>query len=204
MSLYPNARFLLSVNSLEQLPEDEGVEVAFAGRSNAGKSSAMNAIVERRSLARSSKTPGRTQLINLFELQPMARLADLPGYGYAKVPPEMRLHWQTLVSRYLQERRSLGGLFLVVDARRELGEDEWSVLRWAASQELPARVLLSKSDKLSRNEQRAALQKAERQLTGNVGTQAEVQLFSAVDKSGVAAAQAALGTMFAKKIPGGA
>jgi GTP-binding protein len=200
MSLYPNAHFMLSVNGLEQLPADDGAEVAFAGRSNAGKSTAINTLVERRSLARSSKTPGRTQLVNLFELAPGERVADLPGYGYAKVPVAMKVHWQSLVGEYLQQRESLVGLFLIVDARRGLSEDEWMLNRWAQERDLSVRILLSKADKLARNEQRTALSVAQRALVGT----AVVQLFSAVDKSGVEAAQAALREMLGKKIPGGA
>lgn len=198
MSLYPDARFLLSVNDLAQLPPDTGAEVAFAGRSNAGKSSAINALAERRALARSSKTPGRTQLINLFALAAEARIADLPGYGYAKVPAAMKAHWQQLVGDYLQQRASLAGLFLVVDARRGLSEDEWMLNRWAQERGLAVRILLTKSDKLTRNEQRAALSVAQRALVGT----AVVQLFSAVDKSGVEDARAALDEMLGKKIPG--
>ncbi len=198
MSLYPEVHFLLSVDRLAQLPVDSGSEVAFAGRSNSGKSSAINAIVQRRNLARSSKTPGRTQLINLFELAPQQRLADLPGYGYAKVPPAMRRHWQQLVSSYLQGRESLSGLVLVADVRRGLGDDEAMLVEWALSRSLAVRLLLSKSDKMTRNQQRQALAVAQRWLDGA----ATAQLFSAVDRQGVPEAQAALATMM-KKIPDG-
>src|SRR5262245_42815790 len=134
MASYPHARFITSAHRLDQLTVDIGAEVAFAGRSNCGKSTAINAIVQRNALARSSKTPGRTQLINAFELQPVAlveenpqasrRLVDLPGYGYAEVPVAVQAHWGRLVGNYLRTRASLRGLFLIVDARRGLKEDD--------------------------------------------------------------------------------
>ncbi len=197
MSIYPHARFLLSVNSLGQLPPDAGVEVAFAGRSNAGKSSALNALTQRRALARSSKTPGRTQLINLFELEPQRRLADLPGYGYAKVPAAMRAHWQELVESYLESRACLNGLFLVVDARRGVQEEECELAGWTQRRALALHVLLSKSDKLTASEGRTVLQATRRQLGDHGG----VQLFSAVTKQGLEEARAALRDMLQKSTP---
>jgi GTP-binding protein len=197
LSIYPQARFLLSVNGLQQLPEDTGAEVAFAGRSNAGKSSAINVITQRRGLARSSKTPGRTQLLNLFELEPDRRLVDLPGYGYAKVPVQMQVHWQELVGSYLQVRASLSGLFLIVDARRGMQSEERELVDWAQARVLTMQTLLSKSDKLTRNEGRLALKDAQQQLAGR----ASVQLFSAVNKQGVEEAREALQAMLAKSTP---
>ena len=157
MSRYPHASFLQSANQSAQFVADEGVEVAFAGRSNAGKSSAINAIVGRRQFARTSKTPGRTQLVNFFELMPGRRLVDLPGYGFARVSAATRQHWGRLMTAYFAERQSLSGLVIVVDARRGLTEGDFTMLELAESVELPILVLLSKSDKLKRGQARRGL-----------------------------------------------
>lgn len=180
MSAYPNARFLLSAASPAQFPPDRGVEVAFAGRSNAGKSSAINALAQRRSLARTSKTPGRTRLLNFFELAPEFRIVDLPGYGYADVPESERRKWAPLIDALL-ERESLRALFLIVDARRGLGEGDEALIHWAGSAGRPAHVLLAKSDKLKRAEAVRAQDLARAHLNGSAG----VHLFSAVDGTGV-------------------
>ena len=141
-----------------QFPADEGAEVAFAGRSNAGKSSALNAIAGRKDLARTSKTPGRTQLINFFALDGAQRLVDLPGYGYAKVPERIREHWQELLTRYVEARASLVGLVIVMDSRRPLTDFDVQMLDWSRSATaLPAHVLLTKADKLSRGESSTVL-----------------------------------------------
>ncbi|MEE8154301.1 MAG: ribosome biogenesis GTP-binding protein YihA/YsxC, partial [Phycisphaerales bacterium] len=147
-SLSPD--FLKSAQKATQFPADTGREVAFAGRSNSGKSSAINAITARRSLARTSKTPGRTQLINFFEIDETCRLVDLPGYGYAKVPEAVRQRWRVLLEAYFQERRSLTGLFITVDARRGLNDLDQVMLSWSRAAEVPVAVLLTKADKLSR------------------------------------------------------
>jgi GTP-binding protein len=181
MSQYPEARFLLSVNKPGQFPADIGGEVAFAGRSNAGKSSAINAIVNRRQFARVSKTPGRTQLINFFSLGQDRRLVDLPGYGFARVPEAMRQHWGTLLQAYFERRTSLTGLVLVVDARRLLTAFDWQLLRLADSVSAPVHVLLTKADKLKRGQAIDALRGAGKDL----GATATVQLFSATSKVGV-------------------
>lgn len=188
MSQYPAARFLSSASEISQFPRDAGSEVAFAGRSNAGKSSAMNAIVHRRQFARTSKTPGRTQLVNFFALREGQRLVDLPGYGYARVPEAMRRHWGELLSRYFRERRSLCGLFLIVDARRLLTDFDRQLLAFAASVSRPVEILLAKADKLKRGEQSRALAR----VSGEVGEGVGVILFSAVDGQGVDAARDAL------------
>ena len=130
MSVYPHARFLTSAYRPDQFVPDEGAEVAFAGRSNSGKSSAINAIVQRRGFARTSKSPGRTELINFFSLGSDRRLVDLPGYGYARVSRSLREHWRQLLEEYFQGRASLAGLFLVVDCRRLLGDFDWQMLDW--------------------------------------------------------------------------
>lgn len=181
MAQFPPVEFLTSSWQPRQFPADEGTEVAFAGRSNAGKSSALNAITGRKDLARTSKTPGRTQLINFFALNPRQRLADLPGYGYAKVPEKMRAHWRQLMGRYVETRASLAGVVIVMDARRPLTEFDWQMLEWTGAQNLPAHLLLTKADKLSRGESMATLKKVRSQ----VGPGVSAQLFSAVNKTGV-------------------
>src|SRR5947209_104780 len=152
MSIYPNVKFVTSAAEAHQLAPDTGREIAFAGRSNSGKSTAINAIVQRASLARVSRTPGRTQLINFFELAPERRLVDLPGYGFAKVPESVRARWLELIQYYFNVRRSLWGLMLVVDARRGLGAQDAAMLEWALASDRQAHVLLTKSDKLNRRE----------------------------------------------------
>lgn len=187
MSRFPTVHFMLSVASPAQFPPDDGAEVAFAGRSNAGKSSAINALTQRKALARTSKTPGQTRLLNYFELAPGRRIVDLPGYGYASAPPAERAKWAPLTER-LRARQSLRGLFLVVDARRGVGEEDEGLIAWADPAERRVHVLLTKADKLTRNEARAALAAAERQLEGR----ATVQLLSSHSGAGVQEAQRAL------------
>lgn len=181
MPQFPAVQFLTSSWQPGQFPPDQGVEVAFAGRSNAGKSSALNAITGRKDLARTSKTPGRTQLINFFSLNERQRLADLPGYGYAKVPEKMRAHWRELMERYVETRASLGGIVLVMDSRHPLTEFDSQMLEWTSAQNLPTHLLLTKADKLSRGESASTLKKV-RAAVGDVAT---AQLFSAVAKTGV-------------------
>ncbi|MCC7257583.1 MAG: YihA family ribosome biogenesis GTP-binding protein [Gammaproteobacteria bacterium] len=191
MSGYPEARFLTSAGSARQFLPDDGAEVAFAGRSNAGKSSAINAIVARRTLARTSKTPGRTQLVNFFHLTAGRRLVDLPGYGFASVAPETRARWQGLLEGYFAGRGSLRGLFLAVDARRGLGELDLQMLGWCRALGREIHVLLTKADKLGRREAAATLDAARRAAGAGV----TVQLFSAHDGQGVEAARVRLGEM---------
>jgi GTP-binding protein len=181
MPQFPPVEFLTSSWQTHQFPPDEGVEVAFAGRSNAGKSSALNAITGRKDLARTSKTPGRTQLINFFSLNERQRLADLPGYGYAKVPEKMRLHWRQLMERYVETRASLGGIVLVMDSRHPLTDFDRQMLEWTGAQDLPTHLLLTKADKLSRGESAGTLKK----VKAAVGEGVSAQLFSAVAKTGV-------------------
>ncbi|MCU0974983.1 MAG: ribosome biogenesis GTP-binding protein YihA/YsxC [Steroidobacteraceae bacterium] len=202
MAAYPNVHFLKSAHEASQFCEDFGAEVAFAGRSNSGKSSAINVMVQRRDLARTSRTPGRTQLVNFFELGPGERLVDLPGYGYAQVPPQMREHWRRLMDAYFGARSSLAGLFIVMDARRPLAETDWRMIELARSRGCPVHVLLSKADKLGGNDARSTLQRARAEL----GEAAGVQLFSALNKNGVDEARAVLGRMLARQavVPDGA
>lgn len=181
MPQFPEARFLISAWQPKQFPPDEGREVAFVGRSNAGKSSALNAITGRKDLARTSKTPGRTQLINFFGLASGDRLADLPGYGYAKVPPEMQEHWRKLLGRYVENRASLAGIVVVMDSRRGVTDFDRQMLALAAQRSLAARLLLTKADKLNRSEATRTLKEVEAEAVDI----ASVQLFSAVNKTGV-------------------
>jgi GTP-binding protein len=181
MAQFPNAEFLTSAWQPRQFPTDTGAELAFAGRSNAGKSSALNAITGRKDLARTSKTPGRTQLINFFTLDADRRLADLPGYGYAKVPEQMKRHWQELLTRYVEARASLVGLVIVMDARRPLTDFDLQMLDWTQAHGLPTHLLLTKADKLSRNEAAAT----QRRVKASLAEGDTAQLFSAVSKLGV-------------------
>jgi GTP-binding protein len=199
MSQYPQARFLVSANSAAQFVADDGVEVAFVGRSNAGKSSAINVIVNRKQFARTSKTPGRTQLINFFELADGQRLVDLPGYGFARVSDAMRTRWNRLISEYFASRRSLGGLFMIVDVRRGLGEGDFTMLEMAEAYALPVHILMSKADKLKRGQAARALQTARAEL----GDRATVQLFSALKRSGVDEARSRLDAQLTGQRPGG-
>jgi GTP-binding protein len=187
MSRFPDARFLVSVAAPAQFPPDDGVEVAFAGRSNAGKSSAINAIAQRHALARTSKAPGRTRLLNFFELVPQGRIVDLPGYGYASAPESERRTWAPLIDA-LRARRSLYGLFLIVDARRGISDADQELIAWAQPQQRGVHVLLSKVDKLTRNEAARVLQAAKVQVASDVS----LQLFSAHAATGVAEAQSKL------------
>ena len=184
MSQYPNARFILSANAPSQFMPDTGGEVAVAGRSNAGKSSAINVIVNRRQFARTSKTPGRTRLVNFFELREDQRLVDLPGYGYAKVAEAVQQHWGELLLQYFESRDSLRGLLLVVDIRRQLKDFDRKMLELAGSVDLPTHVLLTKSDKLKRGQAATALLQVKKALGNISGNTATVQLFSALNKSG--------------------
>jgi len=188
MSQYPQASFIKSANAPDQFVPDEGGEVAFAGRSNAGKSSAINVIVNRRQFARTSKTPGRTRLVNFFTLRDEARLVDLPGYGFAKVASRMRNHWADLMAEYFEIRASLKGMFLIVDIRRQLTDFDKEMLAFAESVGLPVHVLLTKSDKLKRGQAANALLKVRREL-GDVAT---VQQFSALNRQGEDEARARL------------
>jgi GTP-binding protein len=193
MRRFSRAHFLISAAAPQQFPPDVGSEVAFVGRSNAGKSSAINAITHRHGLARTSKTPGRTQLLNFFELAPAERLVDLPGYGYADVPAARRRTWPPLIEA-LRTRGSLRGLFVIVDSRRGLREGDEALLGWA----MPVQhihVLLSKADKLNRAEAADALKQAVAVLAGR----ASVQLFSALKGTGVRQAEDTLEGWLAQK-----
>jgi GTP-binding protein len=181
---YPRAEFLTSAARFDQCPADEGWEVAFAGRSNAGKSSAINCLTGNRKLARTSKTPGRTQLINFFDLGENRRLVDLPGYGFAKVPESVKRAWTRQLETYLQERRSLRGIVLLMDIRHPLREFDEMVLNWAVAAHMPVHVLLTKADKLKRGPASASLHKLRGQLAAHADL-FSVQLFSALKQTGL-------------------
>lgn len=183
MSRFPRAEFLISAAAPEQFPADRGAEIAFVGRSNAGKSTAINTILQRHGLARTSKTPGRTRLLNFFELAPMQRIVDLPGYGYASGPEAERRTWQPLIDA-LATRSSLRGWFLIVDARRGIASGDEALLDWAQPGQR-VHVLLSKADKLNRSDAAKTLRESTAALAGR-GT---AQLFSATAKTGVDEAQ---------------
>ena len=190
---YQAARFLISAPTLAKCPSDGGAEVAFAGRSNAGKSSAINALTRQKALARTSKTPGRTQLINFFALGEDTdhRLVDLPGYGYAKVPEQVKLEWQRHLADYLQRRASLRGLVLVMDVRHPLSEFDQTMLGWADDQDMPVHILLTKADKLKAGAAKNALHQVRSRLR-EWEDLVSVQLFSALKKQGIEEVQARL------------
>jgi GTP-binding protein len=184
---FNKAEFLLSAPSIKQCPEDTGTEVAFAGRSNAGKSSAINTLTNNAKLARTSKTPGRTQLLNFFTLAENCRLVDLPGYGFAKVPKAMKQAWDRNLAGYLQERQSLRGLVMLMDIRHPLQQYDWQMIRWASESEMPVHLLLTKADKLKKGPAKSTLLQvqrllAEEGLTENIS----IQLFSSLKKEGIA------------------
>ena len=184
---FQRARYLLAAHTPRQLPPDEGAEVAFAGRSNAGKSSALNALCQQNALARVSKTPGRTQQLVYFELPPHdgKYLVDLPGYGYAKVPLELRAHWQAFIDAWFASRAALRGLVVVMDIRHPLKEYDLQMLGYAARRGLPAHALLTKADKLSRGAAGNTVQAVRRQLAAQYADSIGVQAFSAESKAGV-------------------
>jgi GTP-binding protein len=191
---FQSAEFITSAPSLKQCPDDIGCEVAFAGRSNAGKSSAINTLTRNKNLARTSKTPGRTQMINFFQLGEDQRLVDLPGYGYAKVPVAMKAQWDRHMAEYLQARKSLGGLILLMDIRHPLQDYDRQMLNWAAQAGLPVHILLTKSDKLKRGPAQSTLLKVEgflREMDPGI-TLLTVQTFSSLKKLGLPELEAQL------------
>ncbi|MDD3517691.1 MAG: ribosome biogenesis GTP-binding protein YihA/YsxC [Chromatiales bacterium] len=192
MSLpYSRAAFLTSCADARKLPPDDGAEVAFAGRSNAGKSSAINALCGRKALARTSRTPGRTQLINFFTIDAVRRLVDLPGYGFAQAPETVRRAWGRLIEAYLKRRQSLRGLVLIMDIRHPLTDLDWQMLAWAEARGLPVHVLLSKADKLKRGPALETVRQVRKALE-QMGVAVGVQAFSAHDGNGVDEARSAL------------
>ncbi|MFT6834600.1 MAG: GTP-binding protein [Francisellaceae bacterium] len=184
---YQNVTFMTSAAKSDQCPDDIGSEVAFAGRSNSGKSSALNTLTKHKALARVSKTPGRTQLINFFALEPEEnRLVDLPGYGYAKVPVAVRKSWQSMLEMYLSKRESLKGIILLVDSRHPLKEFDLVMIQYALDLNTPIHLLLTKSDKLSNNQQAKTIMHVKKELQNKYQSDlCTVQLFSSLKNNGV-------------------
>lgn len=178
---YRAARYVISAHHLRQLPADEGYEVAFAGRSNAGKSSAINTLTGQKSLARTSKTPGRTQQIVIFDIDEHRRIADLPGYGYAKVPEKLKAHWQKVMQQYFESRQCLRGVVLVVDIRHPMRPFDEQMLAWCAASGVPCHVLLTKADKLKRGPAQAALHQVRKALPPG----ASAQVWSSKSRDGL-------------------
>ena len=193
---YRQLTFEFGAHNLKQLPPDGGIEVAFAGRSNSGKSSALNAIADQKALARTSKAPGRTQQINYFPLDDERRVVDLPGYGYAKVPEALRRHWRQTLGRFMETRRALRGLVLVMDVRHPLKEYDLQMLDWCQHRGMPVHCLLTKADKLKRGPAQAMLQAVRKDLADEYGEAVTVQLFSALKKQGLEEARAVLDRWF--------
>jgi GTP-binding protein len=192
MSLFRHAVFEISVAKPQDLPEPTGPEIAFAGRSNAGKSSAINTLVGHTRLAFVSKVPGRTQLINLFRLKNGAALVDLPGYGYAQVPMAVRRQWQALLEIYLARRQALIGLVMIMDARRPLTDLDRQMLNWFGPTGKPVHCLLTKADKLTRSEQAQALRAVQAEVA-DAGVPITAQLFSSLKKTGLEEAASVIG-----------
>ena len=178
---YRSAGYVISAHRLKQLPPDKGYEVAFAGRSNAGKSSAINALTDQKSLARTSKTPGRTQQIVIFDIDEHRRIADLPGYGYAKVPESLKAHWRQVMEQYFRQRECLRGVILVMDIRHPLRPFDEQMLAWSEQTGVPCHALLTKADKLKRGPAQATLHKVARMMPEG----STLQTFSAKSRAGL-------------------
>ena len=196
--LFNKAEFLLSAPSIKQAPDDTGKEVAFAGRSNAGKSSAINTLTNNKKLARTSKTPGRTQLLNFFSLSEDCRLVDLPGYGFAKVPKAIKQAWDRNLAVYLQERQSLKGLVMLMDIRHPLQPYDWQMVRWASASSMPIHLLLTKSDKLKTGPAKSTLLKVKQELAKEgLVDNLSLQTFSSLKKEGLSELNERLGVWLA-------
>lgn len=197
MSYYSQATFFTSAPDISHLKDDTGIEVAFAGRSNAGKSSALNTLTRQKNLARTSKTPGRTQLINVFELEENRRLVDLPGYGYAKVPLAMKLKWQRSLGEYLQKRKSLKGIVVLMDIRHPFKDLDQDLIQWAVDAGLPVLALLTKSDKLKSGKRKAQLLMARDASLAFMGD-VTVHTFSALNRQGLPELESILDNWFGR------
>ncbi|WP_406732258.1 ribosome biogenesis GTP-binding protein YihA/YsxC [Vibrio scophthalmi] len=181
---YQNTHFITSAPDIRHLPEDEGIEIAFAGRSNAGKSSSLNRLTNQKSLAKTSKTPGRTQLINLFKVTEGCHIVDLPGYGFAQVPLELKKKWQKSLGEYLQQRQCLKGLVVLMDIRHPMKDLDQQLIFWAVDSGIPVQVLLTKADKLKSGARKAQLLKIQEEAIGFGGT-VKVDAFSSLKGIGV-------------------
>lgn len=193
---YQNTHFITSAPDIRHLPEDEGVEIAFAGRSNAGKSSALNRLTNQKSLAKTSKTPGRTQLINLFKVEEGCHIVDLPGYGFAQVPVEMKNKWQKSLGEYLQKRECLKGLVVLMDIRHPMKDLDQQMIFWAIDSHIPVQVLLTKADKLKSGARKQTLLKVRKQVE-TFGGDVSIDVFSSLKGLGVDQLRAKLDTWFA-------
>lgn len=193
--IYHQAKFINSAPRLQDAPPDHGWEIAFAGRSNAGKSSAINTLVQQNALARVSKTPGRTQLLNFFEIDEQRKIVDLPGYGYAKVPEAIKRDWGKMIETYLSERKALCGIVLIMDIRHPLTEFDQQMLDWCAHGKLPVHIMLTKSDKLKFGAAKTTLLEVQRELK-QLDVPVSVQLFSALKKTGIEEIHAVLDRWF--------
>ena len=182
--VYHQAKFINSAPRLQDAPPDQGMEIAFAGRSNAGKSSAINTLVQQNALARVSKTPGRTQLLNFFEIDAQRKLVDLPGFGYAKVPLAIKRDWQKMMENYLKNRQALCGIVLVMDIRHPLTEFDWQMVEWCEHTNLPLHILLTKADKLNYGAAKNTLLSVQKELSRSSIT-VSLQLFSSLNKIGI-------------------
>jgi len=193
--VYTQAKFINSSPHLRDTPPDQGLEVAFAGRSNAGKSSAINTLTRQNALARISKTPGRTQMLNFFEINERQRLVDLPGYGYAKVPLAVKKEWHKLMETYLTGRKSLCAIILVMDVRHPLTDFDWQMVEWCEHTGLPLHILLTKADKLNYGAAKNTLLQVQNELR-DASFPLTIQLFSALKKTGVDEVHEALDRLF--------
>lgn len=193
--VYHQAKFINSSPHLNDTPSDQGMEVAFAGRSNAGKSSAINTLTRQNGLARISKTPGRTQMLNFFEINERQRFVDLPGYGYAKVPLAVKKKWHELMETYLTSRKSLCAIILVMDVRHPLTEFDWQMVEWCEHTGLPLHVLLTKADKMNYGAAKNTLLQVQKELK-DANFPLTIQLFSALKKTGIDEVHAALDQLF--------
>jgi GTP-binding protein len=198
--IYHQAKFINSSPHIRNAPADQGLEVAFAGRSNAGKSSAINTLTRQNALARISKTPGRTQMLNFFEINAELRFVDLPGYGYAKVPVDVKKKWHELMEHYLTHRKSLCGIILVMDVRHPLTEFDWQMVEWCQHAGLPLHILLTKADKLTYGAAKNTLLQVKRELK-DVSCPLTIQLFSSLKKTGIDEVHEALDNLFRRAEP---
>ena len=193
--VYHQAKFINSSPDLRDTPTDQGKEIAFAGRSNAGKSSAINTLTRQNGLARISKTPGRTQMLNFFEINAQHRFVDLPGYGYAKVPIAVKKKWHELMEKYLTQRKSLCAIILVMDVRHPLTEFDWQMVEWCQHTGLALHILLTKADKLTYGAAKNTLMQVRKEL-GDINFPLSIQLFSSLKKTGVDEIHQALADFF--------
>lgn len=199
MSHYNQARFSISAPDITHLGPDEGIEIAFAGRSNAGKSSALNKLTSQKNLARTSKTPGRTQLINVFSLDEDRRLVDLPGYGYAQVPLEIKKKWQKSLGEYLQKRNSIKGLVVLMDIRHPFKDLDQELIYWAVAADLPVLALLTKADKLKSGKRKSQLLMAKEAAMAFCGD-VSVEVFSSTNGIGLDKLQQKLDSWYGYEI----